>query len=130
MAALYNRAITGESNSVLYQGDFYALPNKLPHGPIANARPLLNFATMWKMLSGCVNNHLAPFLCAAEIIPTTKFALLGGSSTVDLLRVLHDYTESRWAQNLAVILLMDDVRHALGSVPHDPHTCPAHLGRG
>ena len=119
LAALYNRAITGEPNSVLYQGDFYTLPNKLPHGPIANARPLLNFATPWKILSGCVKDHLAPFLCAAEIIPTTQFALWGGSSTVDLLRVLHDYAESRWAHGLAVILLMDDVRHAFGSVPHD-----------
>ena len=119
LVTLYNRAITGETCSVLYQGDFIALPNKPPHGPVANSRPLLNFATMWKILSGCLKNHLAPYLCAAEIIPTTQFALMGGSSTVDLLRVLHDYAENRWAQRLAVILLTDDVRHAFGSVPHD-----------
>ena len=38
---------------------------------------------------------------------------------MDLLRVLHDYAEHRWAQRLAVILLLDDVRRAFGSVPHD-----------
>ena len=37
---------------------------------------------------------------------------------MDLLRVLHDYGEHRWAERLAVILLLDDVRHAFGSVPH------------
>ena len=38
---------------------------------------------------------------------------------MDLLRVLHDYTEHRWAQRPAVILLLDDIRHAFGSVPHE-----------
>ena len=109
LVTLYNRAITREPCTVLYQGDFIALPNKSPHGPVASFWPLLNFATLWKILSGCVKNHLAPYLCAAEIIPTTQFALWGGSSTVDILRVLHDCADHRWAQRLAVILLLDDV---------------------
>ena len=33
----------GKPLDVVVQGDFYALPNKVPHGPIVNSRPLLNF---------------------------------------------------------------------------------------
>ena len=36
-------------------GHFYALPTKVPHGPIVNARPLLNFTTMWNL----VGAHIA-----------------------------------------------------------------------
>ena len=39
--------------AVLVHGDFYALPNKGPQGPPANARPLLNFTTMWKLGAYC-----------------------------------------------------------------------------
>ena len=30
----------------IVHGDFYALPAKIPHGPIVSARPMLNFTTM------------------------------------------------------------------------------------
>ena len=39
----------------LIHGAFYALPAKMPHGPIVNAPPLLNFTTMWKL----VGAHIA-----------------------------------------------------------------------
>ena len=41
---------TGVPLDVLVHGDFYALPAKTPHGPIAKAQPLLNFTTMWKLI--------------------------------------------------------------------------------
>uniref|UniRef100_A0A6U8G256 Uncharacterized protein n=1 Tax=Eutreptiella gymnastica TaxID=73025 RepID=A0A6U8G256_9EUGL len=46
--------LEGEPTKVLYMGDFCAIPNKVPHGPVANARPLLNFTTLWKTLSACI----------------------------------------------------------------------------
>ena len=39
----------------IVHGDFYALPAKIPHGPIVNSRPLFNFTTMLKL----VGAHIA-----------------------------------------------------------------------
>ena len=46
LAQIYNRWYGGKYLHKVFQEDFYALPNKIPHGPIANARPLLNFTTI------------------------------------------------------------------------------------
>ena len=42
--------VRGVPLDVLVHGNFYALPAEKPHGPIANARPRLNFTTMWKLI--------------------------------------------------------------------------------
>ena len=78
LANFYNRSLQGEPFDDVFAGDFYALPNKLPHGPIANARPLLNFTTVWKILSGITKDCITPPLCEHLRIPHTQMALWGG----------------------------------------------------
>ena len=46
-------------------GDFYTLPAKVPHGPIVNARHLLNFTTMRKL----VRAHIAASTCPSWLGP-------------------------------------------------------------
>ena len=53
----------------LVHGDFYALPAKVPHGPIANARPLLNFATTWKLVRAHIAHQYVPLLARAGVLP-------------------------------------------------------------
>ena len=114
----YNRWYHGEYLHKVFQGDFYALPNKIPHGPIANARPVLNFTTIWKVFSACLKQFLTPILCAAHAIPPSQFALHGGASAIDTLRVIHDHILDRWFVDLLVCMVFDDVTHAFGSVQH------------
>ena len=75
LADLYNRWLSRENMHSIYWGDFHALPIKIPHGPIANAGPLLNFHTLWKIFSACMKHHVSPHLCQSETIPTTQFTL-------------------------------------------------------
>ena len=75
----------------LVHGDFYALPATMPHGPIVNARPLLNFTTMWKLIGAHIADQYVPLVARAGVLPCPQFALHASSSVVDLLRVLHDY---------------------------------------
>ena len=86
--------LQGVSAGVLLQalvhGDFYALPAKVPHGPIVNARPLLNFTTMWKLVGAHIAHQYVPLLARAGVLPCTQFALHASSSVADLLCVPHD----------------------------------------
>ena len=116
LAQIYDRWYHGEYLHTVFQGDFYALPNKIPHGPIANARPLLNFTTIWKAFSACLKQFFTPILCAAHVISPSQFALHGGASALDMLRVIHDHILDRWFADLLVCMVFDDVRHAFGSV--------------
>ena len=118
LVQLYNTWLAGGDMDGIYWGDFYALPNKLPHGPIANARPLLNFHTLWKIFSASIKKHVTHLLCQSQVIPVTQFALWGKSSANDVLRVIHDHVNDRWYRNLTVFLVLDDIRHAFGSVQH------------
>ena len=77
--------------AVLVHRDFYALPNKVPHGPLANAPPLLNCTTMWKLTGAHIANHRIPLRTQSGVMPSTKFALHASSCIADLLRVLHNY---------------------------------------
>ena len=72
----------------LLQGYLYALPNKLLHSPVSNARPLLNTTTVWKLVAMVIAAHYLPLLCKQGVIPLTQFDLHKKSSAVDLLRVL------------------------------------------
>ena len=80
LAQMYQRWYQGEDITSIFRGDFYAPPNKLPHGPIANARPLLNFTMLWKVFSSVLKRYLTPVLCASGVIQPLQFALYGGSS--------------------------------------------------
>ena len=116
---MYNRWYHREYLHKAFQGHFYALPNEIPHGPTANARPLLNFTTIWKVFSTCLKQCLTPLLCAAHVIPPSQIALHGGASAIDTLPVIHDHILDRWFADLLVCMVFDDVRHDFGSVQHD-----------
>ena len=45
---------------LLAHGGFHALPSKLPHGSIANARPLLHFTRQWKPIRAPIVVRPAP----------------------------------------------------------------------
>ena len=119
LAQLYLRWYHGENITSIFQGDFYALPNKVPHGPIANVRPLLNFTTLWKVFSSVLKRYVTRALCHSRVIPLLQFALYGGSSAVDVLRVVHDHVLDRWFHGLSALLMLDDVRHTFGFVQHE-----------
>ena len=38
---------------------------------------------------------------------------------MDVLRVVHDHVLDRWFQGINALLLLDDARHAFGSVQHE-----------
>ena len=107
----------------IVHGDFYALPTKKPHGPIVNARPLLNFTTMWKLGGAHIADQYVPLLARAGVLPCTQFALHTSSNVADLLRVLHDYIWFGFFRQRCVCLVVDDVRRVYGSVVHDTLQC-------
>ena len=82
---------TGVPLRAIVHGDFYALPAKIPHGPIVNARPLLNFTTMWKLVGAHIVDQCVPLLARARVLQCTQVALHASSNVADILRVLHDY---------------------------------------
>ena len=102
----------------LVHGDFCPLTAKVPYGPIVNARPLLNFATMWKLVGAHIAHQYVPLVARAGALPCTQFALHASSSVADLLRVVHDYMWFHFFRRL-VCLVVDNVRHTYGSVVHD-----------
>ena len=85
------RVSAGVPLRAIFHGEFYALPAKMPHGPIVNARPLLNFTTMWKLVGAHIADQDVPLLARAGLLPCTQFAFHASSSLADLLQVLHDY---------------------------------------
>ena len=127
LSTLYNRWYQGEHLHAIYKGDFYALPNTKPHGPIANAKPLLNFTTIWKVFSECLQTFLTPILCATQVIPPLQFALYVGALAIDTVRVVHDFILDRLFADLLVCLVLDDVRHVFGSVQHEKLKSILHL---
>ena len=118
LADICRHWLSGEEMTCLYWGDFYALPNKVPEGPMANACPLLTFHTLWKVFSTMLKQHLSERLCEAELIPKTPFALRGKSSATDLIPVLHDFILDCWFHGKCAYTVMDDIRHAFGSAQH------------
>ena len=93
----------------LVHGDFYALPAKVPHGPIVNARPLLNFITRLILVGAHIAHRYVPLLARAGVLPCIRFALHASSSVADLLHVLHDYIWFRFFRRQRVCLVVDDV---------------------
>ena len=53
----------------------------------------------------------------------TQFVLHASSSVADLLRVLHNYIWFSFFRRRCVCLVIDDVRHAYGSLVHDTLHC-------
>ena len=94
----------------IVHGDLYALPTKIPHGPIVNARPLLNLTTIWKLVSAHIADQCIPLLARAGVLPCTQFALHASSSVADLLGVLHDDIWFSFFRQRRVCLVVDDVQ--------------------
>ena len=103
----------------LVHGDFYALPAKMPHGPIVNERPFVNFTTMWKLIGAHIADQYVPLLARAGVLPCTQLALHASSSVADLLRVLHNYIWFSLFRRCHVCMIVDNVRHVYGQVVHD-----------
>ena len=108
------RVATGVLLQPIIHGDFYAFPAKIPHGPIVNARPLLNFTTMWKFVGAHIASQYVPLSARAGVLPCTQFALHASSNVVDVLQVLHDYAWFRFFCWKHVCLVVNGVRHAYG----------------
>ena len=49
--------------------DFINLPKKMPHGRIANGKPLTNLATVWKLTAAVLKDPYQPRLVAGGILP-------------------------------------------------------------
>ena len=102
-----------------HSAEFINLPNKQPHGPIANSRPLTNLSTMWKRTSALVKNHYHPSLVANCILLPDQLGIYPHRSSVELLRVLHDVWWDRSRRCLEPWVLSNDVRHAYRSLSHN-----------
>ena len=105
----------GAPLDILVHGDFYALPSKTPHGPVVIARPLLNFTTMWKPIGAHITDQYILLLAHSRVLPYTQFALHASLCVANVLRVLHDYILFRCHQQQHICMVVDDVRHVLGS---------------
>ena len=119
VVALLESVSTGVPLRALVHSDFYALPAKVPHGPIVNAHPLLNFTTMLKLVGVHIPLQYVPLLARPGVLPCTQFALHASSSVADLLSVLHEYIWFCFFRRQRVCLVVDDVGHAYGSVVRD-----------
>ena len=114
---------TGVPLRAIAHGEFYALRAKVPHGPIVNARPLVNFTTMWKLGGAHIASQYVPLLAGVGVLPCTQLASHAVSSVARLLRVLHDYVYFGFFRSKRVCLVVDDVRHACGSIRHSALRC-------
>ena len=85
---------------------------------MANGRPLTNLSTLWKIASAILKDHYQPKLLARGILPPHPFGMYPNSSSVQLLRVLHQVWWNRWRHQLEAGVLSDNVRHAYGSLSH------------
>ena len=119
VADLINDTPRGSPVPQAHSADFINLPKKLPHGPIANGRPLTNLATVWRLTAALLKDHYQPRLVASGILPPHQFGMSSHCSSVELLRVLHDVWWDRWRRRLEAWVLSDDVRHAYGSITPD-----------
>ena len=97
---LVNDILDGAPMPQAHSADFINLPKKMPHGPIANGKPLTNLATVWKLTAALLKDHYQPRLVAGGILPPYQFGMSPHCSSVELLRVLHDVWWDRWRRRL------------------------------
>ena len=116
---LINEILSESPVPQAHSADFINLPKKLPHGPMANGRPLTNLATVWKLTAALSKGHYQPRLVASSILPPHQFGMSPHCSSVEVLRVLHEVWWDRWRRRLEALVLSDDVRHAYGSMNHN-----------
>ena len=126
---LVNDILDGAPVPQAHSADFINLPKKMPHGPMANGRPLTNLATVWKLTAALSKDNYQPRLVAGGILPPYQFGMPPHCSSVELLRVLHDVWSDRWRRRLEAWVPSDDVHHAYGSINHTTeYAVPAAAG--
>ena len=86
--------------------DFINLPKKVPHGPIADGRPLTNLATVWKLTAALLKDNYQPRLVTSGILPPHQFRKPPHCSSVELHRVLHDVWRDRGASRCGSCRMM------------------------
>ena len=101
------------------QADFLALRKKAPYFFVSTCRPILNLSVFWKMVTLAGAHFLKSHLVTSGIIPPCQMAVYPGSSSLDVLRVMHDTVEHRWRNRLEFWTVFDDVVHAYGSIGHE-----------
>ena len=84
----------------------------------ANDRPLTNLVLLRKVVGLVVKEEEQPWLREHGFLPPSQFALWPGTSVWDFLRVLHDYFWHRWGSGGEAWPILDDIRHAFGSLDH------------
>ena len=77
LANFCNRSLRGEPFEDVFAGDFYALPNKLPHGPKANAPSQFHHG-LENPLPHHKRSHHPPVVRALTHPPHTNGAMGGG----------------------------------------------------
>ena len=82
---------------------------------------------MWKLIGAHIADQCVPLVARAGVLPFTHFASHASSSVADLLRVLHNYIWFNFFRRRRVCLVVDDVRHAYGSVVYDRLQCLVRL---
>ena len=73
---------------------------------------------VWKLVAMCITDHYLLLLWSRHVILSTQFTLYKGSFAVDLLRVLHDHIHYCMSTASPVVIVVDDIHHAYGSVVH------------
>ena len=116
---LINDIFNGSPVPQAHSADFINLPKKLPHGLIANGRPLTNLAMVWKLTAALLKDRCQPRMVASGILPPHQLGMSPHCSSVELLRVLHDVWWDRWRRRLEAWVPSDNVRHVYGSINHN-----------
>ena len=98
--------------------EFYALHTKPPHFFMATCRPILNMATLWKLLTLTGSHFIVRHIVSQGTTPPCQFAQYPHSSSADVSRVLHDTVLHWWETTGEFWMVSDDVVHAYGSMGH------------
>ena len=119
LALFCNRLLSGCKVDILHFGNFTLLPQRSPHGVVANGRPLSNLSVIWKLFSVVITKALQTWLTDHNRISCKQMALQRSISVGDLLRIIFDWTQHRWWSGLWAFPPLDDVVHTFGLVSHN-----------
>ena len=75
VADLINDILRGSPVPQAHSAEIIRIPEKQPHGPIANGTPLTNLATVWKLTAALLKNDPQPRLVASGILPPHHFGM-------------------------------------------------------
>ena len=113
-----NRYMRGEPLGALSREDLHLLPKKPPHGIGASDRPLTNLVLLRNVVGLVVKEEEQPWLREHGFLPPRQFALWPRTSIWYFFRVLSNYIWHCWGSVGKAWPVLDDVRHAFGSLDH------------